>query len=212
VEVVALKKQNAVMDWFVVLFWAEGGGLSIVIPCNTLVDLSCLWCLGAVLLCLIVDCRVVSRNLIAAGEYGKTLGVGMRCVKNGSLLVLGGIVVLGLWTTGGVAASGSSGESDTVRLNEREFKNADQNKDDLLSLAEFDDYTIAVFSALDKNHDKILDEAEQKNASSNDLRALDIDGDKRITFQEVMRASHKNFITADKDHNKKLSLQEVNAF
>jgi len=137
----------------------------------------------------------------------------MRCVKKRSLLVLlSGVIVLGSGMTRVFAASDSSGDLDTVRLNEREFGNADQNKDGLLSLSEFDDYTIAVFSAFDKNKDKVLDEPEQKHASSSDLRALDIDGDKKISFQEVMRSSHKNFIAADKNHDKKLSLSEVNAF
>ena len=136
----------------------------------------------------------------------------MRSMIKGRFLVCGGALALGLGVSGAFAASGLSGESDKLQLNEREFRGADQNKDGLLSLGEFDDYTITIFSTLDVNHDKILDERELKSASSGYLRTLDIDGDKRISFQEVMRSSHRNFISADKDNDKKVSLQEVNAF
>jgi hypothetical protein len=136
----------------------------------------------------------------------------MRCIIKGSFLVLSGVVALGLGMGGAYAASGNSGESQKVQLNDREFQSADQNKDGRLSLEEFDDYTIAIFSAMDKNHNKILDQSEQAGGSSTELRALDINADEKITFQEFMRASNKNFMAADKDKDKKLSLQELNAF
>ena len=129
----------------------------------------------------------------------------MRDIFKNGLFVLGGVLALSVWGASVPAVSGSR----AVLLNVREYQNADRNSDGKLTLQEFDDYTIAIFSALDKNHNKVLDEVEYKSASPDALRVLDIDSDRRIVFQEVMRSSHKNFIATDKNGDKKVTMREV---
>jgi hypothetical protein len=97
-------------------------------------------------------------------------------------------------------------------INEQGFAIADSNKDALLSLNEFDNYVIALFSAADENRDRKLDPKESRTTRPEDLARLDLNLDKVLTFQEVMRSSHLNFKAADQNGDKKVSLDEVNGF
>jgi hypothetical protein len=102
--------------------------------------------------------------------------------------------------------------NNRTQLNQDAFARADTNGDGKLTLKEFDDYVITIFSAMDGNQDKVIDHGELKGLSQAAFGGLDLATRQRVTFRDFMQASHRNFINADKDKSKWVSLNEVNNF
>jgi hypothetical protein len=104
-------------------------------------------------------------------------------------------------------------DADAVgAFSEAEFKKGDVDRDGQLTLNEFDEYVIGLFSAADRNHDRFLDMKESGEHSSRDFARMDIDMDNKLSFQEVMRKAHINFRAADKNQDKMVSAAEARTF
>lgn len=107
----------------------------------------------------------------------------------------------------------SGAQADPIgAFSETEFKKGDVNQDGQLTLHEFDEYVIGLFSAADQNHDRFLDMKESGEHSSRDFARMDIDMDNKLSFQEIMRKAHMNFRAADKNQDKMVSATEARTF